>query len=397
MLPVTGGSPLGVVAVGVLAIVTGVLLVKFGRRRAAAVGVIVLIGGFAIASGQETSAASGCPTTTTVAVPSSSTTTDPATTSTFLVSTTTTEGPTTTTVDVFVACATGTNTDGQEFLFELENGFGTATIFPEGSGCTGPSFGQFPVGNSNVVDPAEYCATNFPGRLPASAEGAGTWTPPIPDGLFACIPPDPEPTTTTTEPTTTTAVNDAPTATDDSFSTDEDSPLTVAAPGVLGNDTDPDGDTLSATLVSSPSNGTLTLNIDGSFTYTPTSNFGGSDSFTYQANDGTSSSNVAVVTITVTAVNDAPSAADDSYSTPEDTELNVAAPGVLGNDADVDGDVLSAFVVTGPSNGFLFNLPDGTFDYVPLPGFNGTDSFTYQASDGALSSNVATVTIIVTE
>jgi hypothetical protein len=229
MLPVTGSSPFGVVAVGVLAVVTGVLLVQFGRRRAAAVGVIVLVCGFAIASGQESSAATGCSTTTTVAVsPSSSTTTDPATTSTSTSTTlastttteapttTTTEAPTTTTVDVFVACATGTNTDGQEFLFELENGFGTATVFPEGSGCTGPSFGQFPVGNSNVVDPAEYCATNFPGTLPASAEGAGTWTPPIPDGLFACIAPEPEPSTTLPEPTTTTT---EPTTTTESTTT----------------------------------------------------------------------------------------------------------------------------------------------------------------------------------
>ena len=118
---------------------------------------------------------------------------------------------------------------------------------------------------------------------------------------------------------TVTAVNDAPVAADDAYSTAEDTALTVAAPGVLGNDTDPDGDPLTAVLVSGPSHGTLTLNADGSFTYTPAANFNGTDSFTYRASDGTADSNLATVTITVTAVNDAPAATDDAYSTAEDT------------------------------------------------------------------------------
>jgi VCBS repeat-containing protein len=77
--------------------------------------------------------------------------------------------------------------------------------------------------------------------------------------------------------------------------------LTVAAPGVLGNDTDPDGDTLSAVVVGEPSNGTLTLDTDGSFTYAPAANFDGTDSFTYRTGDGVLESNTATVTITVTA------------------------------------------------------------------------------------------------
>jgi uncharacterized repeat protein (TIGR01451 family) len=99
-----------------------------------------------------------------------------------------------------------------------------------------------------------------------------------------------------------TAVNDAPVAVDDSYTTTEDTALTVAAPGILGNDTDVDGDALTASVVNAPANGTVTLTVaTGSFTYTPDANFNGTDSFTYQANDGTANSNVATVTLTVTA------------------------------------------------------------------------------------------------
>ena len=105
------------------------------------------------------------------------------------------------------------------------------------------------------------------------------------------------------------------------------------------------GDTLSALGVSGPTHGGLTLNADGSFTYTPTASYSGPDSFTYRANDGTADSNVATVTITVNAVNHAPVATDDAYSTNEDTTLTVAAPGVLANDTDIDGNTLTAIVV----------------------------------------------------
>ena len=105
---------------------------------------------------------------------------------------------------------------------------------------------------------------------------------------------------------TVSAVNDAPAAAADAYSTAEDTARTVAAPGVLGNDSDPDGNPLTAVLGSGPSHGTLTLNANGAFTYTPAANYSGSDSFTYRASDGTLTSNLATVTLTVTAVNDAP-------------------------------------------------------------------------------------------
>ena len=123
------------------------------------------------------------------------------------------------------------------------------------------------------------------------------------------------------------------------------------APGVLGNDSDPDGDAFSAVLVSGPGHGSLTLNADGSFAYSPEDNFNGSDSFTYRAGDGSLTSGSATVSLTVSARNDAPSAVDDAYSATEDTTLTVNAPGVLGNDGDPDGDALSAVLVSGPGHG----------------------------------------------
>src|SRR6185369_5688627 len=137
---------------------------------------------------------------------------------------------------------------------------------------------------------------------------------------------------------TITGVNDAPVAVDDSYTTPEDTQLTVIAAGVLVNDSDVDGDALSAILVSQPTHGVLTLNTNGGFNYVPETNYLGSDSFTYQANDGATNSNIATVSITITGVNDAPVAVDDSYTTAEDTQLTVIAAGVLANDSDVDGD-----------------------------------------------------------
>ena len=137
------------------------------------------------------------------------------------------------------------------------------------------------------------------------------------------------------------------------------------------------------------------LHADGSYDYTPAANFNGTDTFTYQANDGTDNSNVATVTITVSPVNDAPVAVDDSASTNEDTTLTVAAPGVLGNDTDVDADPLTAALVTDVAHGTLALAADGSYTYTPAANFNGTDSFTYKVNDGSVDSTVATVTITV--
>src|SRR5207253_797573 len=182
------------------------------------------------------------------------------------------------------------------------------------------------------------------------------------------------------------------------YTTPEDTTLTVTAPGVLANDTDVDDDPLTAILVDGPAHGTLNLNSDGSFTYTPALNYNGPDSFTYKANDGQADSPTnATVSITVTPVNDAPVAAnDDSYTTAEDTQLTVSAEGRRVEEGDVDGDALSAVLVSNPTHGTLTLNGDGSFTYMPALNFNGIDSFTYKASDDQAQSGVATVTITVT-
>src|SRR5205085_790615 len=147
----------------------------------------------------------------------------------------------------------------------------------------------------------------------------------------------------------------------DSYSTNEDTPLVVPAPGVLGNDTDVDGDAMSAILVAGPSHGTLTLSSDGSFTYTPSPNFNGSDSFTYKVSDGTLESDPATVAITVSPVDDAPQAVDDHYGMNEDGTLAIAAPGLLANDLDVDSSTLTVLLVGAPAHGTLTLNPDGSF------------------------------------
>ena len=191
------------------------------------------------------------------------------------------------------------------------------------------------------------------------------------------------------------AVNLPPVATGDSFTTSEDTVLDVAAPGVLVNDSDADSAaTLTAVLVSGPSNGTVSLNANGSFRYTPAANFNGTDAFTYKAVSGSTASGVATVDITVHAVNDAPVALADSYVTPQGKALAVVAPGVLGNDSDLEGP-LGAVLVSGPANGVLALQSSGAFTYTPATGFVGTDSFVYGASDGAAVAP-ATVTITVT-
>ena len=150
-------------------------------------------------------------------------------------------------------------------------------------------------------------------------------------------------------------------------------------------------------LVNNASHGIVGLNSDGFFTYVPAANFNGTDSFTYKASDGLMDSDVATVTITVNAINDAPVAPDDAYSTDENVVLNVSAPGVLENDTDVDGHPLTASLVSDVSHGTLVLNADGSFTYTPAANFHGTDSFTYKASDGAADSDLVTVTITVAE
>src|SRR5262249_26066628 len=147
---------------------------------------------------------------------------------------------------------------------------------------------------------------------------------------------------TATVALTVTAVNDPPTAGADSATTDEDVAVTVA---VLANDTDVDGDALAVSSFTQGGHGSVTANAGGTLMYMPAADYYGIDAFTYTISDGHGGTDTATVTVTVRPVNDAPVAANDSYTVAAGATLQVAAPGVLGNDTDVDGDALSAALV----------------------------------------------------
>ena len=170
----------------------------------------------------------------------------------------------------------------------------------------------------------------------------------------------------------------------DAYATNEDTPLSVAAPGVLTNDTP--GSTAVLVAVAGP--GSVVLNSNGSFTYTPPSLFHGTASFSYKA------------------INHPPIAYPDNYTVDVGTgPLSVtAAQGVLANDTDADHDPLTALVVTIPSHGTLVLAPTGAFNYTPNIGFVGVDQFTYRVSDSsggeifdASGSDVGLVTIKVND
>ena len=196
------------------------------------------------------------------------------------------------------------------------------------------------------------------------------------------------------------ATNNAPVAINDGYTVVQNAVLTRnAAQGVLANDTDPESNPLTASVVAQPASGTVTVNGDGSFTYTPTQGFNGSDSFTYRANDGTNNSNVGTVSITVTPLvtNNAPVANNDSYSVAQNAVLTRNdVLGVLANDVDAEGSPLTVSIVDQPAHGSVTLNSNGSFTYTPTQGFSGSDSFTYRANDGTSNSNLATVSITVT-
>jgi 3D (Asp-Asp-Asp) domain-containing protein len=181
-----------------------------------------------------------------------------------------------------------------------------------------------------------------------------------------------------------TPINCRPTAQSDFYTKSGDTPLVVAAPGILANDFDPDGDSIGAQAAGGlylPQHGSVAVNSDGSFTYTP-SGTAQDDVFGYYVRDGTADSPVVWVAISVTAGNAPPVARIDGlFQTLQGEALTVPAPGVLGNDSDVDGDPLSAVLVTPPGKGTLTLEASGRFVYTPDPAETGFDNFYYQAAD----------------
>ena len=203
-------------------------------------------------------------------------------------------------------------------------------------------------------------------------------------------------TDTATATIVVTPVDDTIEAVNDVFTLNEDEVFTAnATDGVLANDIDPDNDITSTSVSVAPVTGNLVLNDDGSLTYTPSLNFAGTDSFTYEIIDAAGSSSAATATLEIRPVNDPPTVVNDSYSTSEGLVLNVsAANGLLANDSDVESNPLTAVVRSQPSNGVLALNTDGSFTYTPNSGFSGTDQFRYGADDGS-DETEGTVTIVV--
>ncbi|PST25377.1 hypothetical protein C7U60_05675, partial [Mesorhizobium plurifarium] len=179
-------------------------------------------------------------------------------------------------------------------------------------------------------------------------------------------------------------VNDAPETGNAAHRTPEDTPVSGRVVA-----TDVDGDALTFSLTNGPANGTVVVNPDGSYLYTPAPDFSGADTFDIRVDDGHGGTATATVTVTVTPVNDAPVGRDTTVSTTEDTPASGKLPPVT----DVDGDRLTYGEGSPPSHGTVTIGTDGSYTYIPDPDFSGTDSFTYTVTDG---TETVTYTVTVT-
>jgi hypothetical protein len=190
--------------------------------------------------------------------------------------------------------------------------------------------------------------------------------------------------------------NRNPIAVADTYTTRPNQTLNVAAPGLLGNDSDPDGDALNVSVLNVTGlKGTISPYADGHFSFTPTAGFVGTTSFSYTISDGVGGRSTATATINV--VNSAPVAGNDHYAVHAGRKLDISAPGLLANGRDADGDALSVAVVNVSGlRGTLTPYADGHFSFTPTAGFIGTTSFSYTISDGFGGNGTATVAIDVT-
>lgn len=179
----------------------------------------------------------------------------------------------------------------------------------------------------------------------------------------------------------------APTANPDTATVDEDGDLPI---DVLANDTDPDGQPLTVTSATAE-HGEVTINSDGTITYSPIMNYNGPDTITYTVTDPDGNTSTTTVTVTVNPVNDAPEAVDDAASTPLDTPVTID---VLSNDLDLDGDTLSLVGTPTSPNGTVTVNGDGTINFTPNLGFVGTAVITYTMTDGT-DTDTGTVNVAV--
>lgn len=194
---------------------------------------------------------------------------------------------------------------------------------------------------------------------------------------------------TPTLPPAIALVNNTPIANEQAVIIEEDITTIIILTG-----TDLDGNSLTFRVIDQPLHGTLSGKAPN-LSYIPDNNYNGDDFFTFKVNDGVEDSKSATINITISAVNDKPVAVGNLTATVENGILKISAPGVMGNDFDVDGDALTAFLVDDPMHGKVWLNPDGSFIYIPDFYFSDQDWFTYKVNDGEWNSNIATVIIRV--
>lgn len=286
------------------------------------------------------------------------------------------------------------DTDGLETLSVFVAGLPAGANLSDGvfsSGTAVTNVSAWNLGAIEVTPPADD-NTNFTLSVTARSEA--------PNGDIA--------DTGATIAVTVDPVDDPPVATADSYSVDEGATLLgtagIAGTGVLGNDTDIDGDPLTTAITIAPTFASaFSLAADGSFSYTHDGSENFSDTFVYDLDDGTSTRS-ATVTLTITPQNDNTTVTNpDSYALPEGgslaTSAGLAGDGVLGNDTDADmpGDTLAVTLVTSPTRASSFTLlADGSFAYTHDGSENFTDSFAYEVNDGTNTSATANVTLTIT-
>jgi hypothetical protein len=198
-------------------------------------------------------------------------------------------------------------------------------------------------------------------------------------------------TDTATVSVTVKDSNAAPVAAPDAYATGPGETLVVAAPGVLGNDFDPDADPISAALVFLPSRGTVSFASDGSFTYVPAGD-GYATAFTYTTTDGLATTAPVTVTISVARANLGPSATDDAFVIDED---HSGAFDIFANDSDPEGDPFGLRAFTQPEWGRVMAGAQNLMSYVPPPDWHGETSFTYTIADAEGRTSTATVVVVV--
>ncbi|WP_231582729.1 Calx-beta domain-containing protein [Pedobacter sp. BMA] len=185
---------------------------------------------------------------------------------------------------------------------------------------------------------------------------------------------------------TVTPVNHAPVASAPAISTNEDTPVngTITA-------SDVDGDPLTFTIATQPAHGTVVLNANGTYTYTPAANYNGPEVFTVTVSDGKGGTTTVTINVTVVSVNDAPVASSPAITTLQDTPKTGTVTA-----SDVDGDALTFTLTTTPAHGTVVVNADGTYTYTPATGYSGTDSFTITVSDGKGGSVPVTIPVTIT-